>query len=182
MAETLLKRILFTCRHEFSWPRRTPNGSYYQVCLQCGTKYRYDWSTMRRGARIDSAEDVEPAPGLALKPVRNCGGRHGWHPRERRLRVNVPVLYRCLDSAEWFHGQTENISRSGLLFSAEKLLPLETELEMIFEMPEEICGVSEGNVLCRGRVARTESDGVRQQLAAAIADYEFIPKDKAAGM
>jgi len=40
------------CSHEFSWPRRWPDGEYYQVCLLCGEEYKYDWKTMSRLERV----------------------------------------------------------------------------------------------------------------------------------
>src|SRR5712664_4284177 len=45
--------MLGRCSHEFSWPRRSANGEYYQVCLVCASAYQYDWKTMRRGNRVD---------------------------------------------------------------------------------------------------------------------------------
>ncbi len=47
--------VLFSnpCTHQFSWPRRSPKGNYYQVCLICGDEYQYDWSTMSRKASKD---------------------------------------------------------------------------------------------------------------------------------
>src|SRR5438105_15585162 len=42
------------CSHEFLWPRRPADGNYYQVCLLCGTKYKYDWKIMQRMERTDS--------------------------------------------------------------------------------------------------------------------------------
>ncbi len=38
----------FGCPHEFSFPIKTGDGSYYQVCTRCGTEYGYDWGRMRR--------------------------------------------------------------------------------------------------------------------------------------
>jgi hypothetical protein len=181
MAGTILERILFTCRHEFSWPRRSGDGSYYQVCIQCGSKYRYDWSTMRRVARLERDPDQEPPTAATKKPARKCAGKGGWHPRERRLRVNVPVLYRIKGNSEWLNGRSLNISRSGLLFSADQLLPLEAPVELIFEMPAEICGTAGAKVLCRARIARAEDD-FPPRLAAAISDYDFLEKDKVSGM
>ena len=49
MSQKLLEVItLGHCSHEFSWPRRAPDGDYYQVCLLCATQYKYDWKAMRR--------------------------------------------------------------------------------------------------------------------------------------
>src|SRR5258708_23904894 len=73
------------CSHEFSWPRRSADGHYYQVCLLCAVEYKYDWKTMRRVERGDPAAPhsattppaprhtpkttkVSPSPPLKLEP------------------------------------------------------------------------------------------------------------------
>src|SRR5437667_8737670 len=67
------------CSHEFLWPRRAADGHYYQVCLLCGAKYKYDWKSMQRIERMDSelgtnsvsessslSADLKAAPRLRL--------------------------------------------------------------------------------------------------------------------
>ena len=57
---------------------------------------------------------------------------------------------------------------------------------MIFEMPEEISGQKNSNVLCQGRLIRhkgaieTTADATTEDtfgLAASILDYKFLHKD-----
>lgn len=50
----LFNRILRrTCTHRrFAWPRTDSSGRYYQVCLDCGVAYEYDWEAMRRTSRV----------------------------------------------------------------------------------------------------------------------------------
>ncbi|MFB3814318.1 MAG: PilZ domain-containing protein [Terriglobales bacterium] len=178
MANTLLERIWFTCRHQFSWPRRADDGDYYQVCLECGVKYQYDWHAMRRTTRIE--QTVEDPEATGRKPVRKCSGKNGWHPRDRRLKVESPVQFREKGAVGgWCEGRSENISRSGLLFTVgDNPLPIGTEIELIFHMPAEICGDSAADVLCQARVVRvleaTKTHPAR--VAAAIADYTYLPK------
>src|ERR1700761_7074957 len=95
MPGKLLDRILFTCNHEFSWPRRTDDGSYYQVCLHCGVQYRYDWARMRRLDKIQAeAEPTQTQPGK--RHAHKHDTRMTWHPRERRLKWTCEVHYRVL--------------------------------------------------------------------------------------
>ena len=78
-------------------------------------------------------------------------------PRARRLRVNIPVMYRQGgDSSEWCPGRLENISKSGMALATHQLLSIGTSLEVVFEMPKTICEPPSGRILCRGYVARTE--------------------------
>jgi hypothetical protein len=44
----MLRKLLFGCSHRFSWPMKLPDGTYYQVCINCGVEYGYDWERMRR--------------------------------------------------------------------------------------------------------------------------------------
>ena len=56
-------------------------------------------------------------------------------------------------------------------------LPENALLEMVFEMPEEISGQKNSNVLCQGRIirARDAQDGSEGAgMAASILDYKFL--------
>jgi hypothetical protein len=178
MAGQFLEGISFACWHQFSWPRRAEDGSYYQVCLRCGAEYSYDWSSMRRLKRLGE-RNAEPVPTEAVETERKPCARSTWVPRERRLKLRVPLLYREKGKAEWLHGETENISRSGLLFHAATRIPRDSAIEMIFEMPEEICGQRGSRVLCFGSIARIASTKGTLVIAASIADYEFVCEQQA---
>ena len=175
--------MLGRCSHEFSWPRRGPDGRYYQVCLLCAAEYNYDWKTMRRTERVDRQEPVEPG----LRRNRGCVKKKtSWMPRARRIRIDVEVAYRTKGEPEWFSGRVENISQSGVRFRGERLLEENTEVEMVFEMPQEITGQEHSKVLCNAKIVRAlppahgESEGA---LAAAIDDYKFLraENDRAKG-
>ncbi len=178
MRDTLLKRIWFSCRHQFSWPRRSEEGGYYQVCLQCGVKYRYDWHAMQRTTRLEGGAETDSA--VARKTSRKCNGKGGWQPRERRLRIEVPVRFRKRHiTADWRLGESENISRSGLLFAVEGEVPaVDTKLELVFVMPAEICGSSPAEVLCQARAVRVREASAHQpaKVAATILDYVYLPQ------
>ena len=163
--------MLGRCSHEFSWPRRTADGSYYQVCLLCAAEYKYDWKTMRRTERVE-ASSVEPATkrrAHTKKPT--------WVPRARRLKLDGPVRFRVKNVGSWLEGTIENISQSGVLFQGPQQMPVNALLEMVFEMPEEISGQKNSNVLCQARIIRSKEArdaGDTFGLAAAILDYKFI--------
>jgi len=80
--------MLGRCAHEFSWPRRSADGSYYQVCLVCAAEYKYDWKTMRR------TERVETSPAEPATKRRSHTKKPTWVPRARRLKLDGPVRYR----------------------------------------------------------------------------------------
>ena len=142
---------LFTraCSHQFAWPRRTSDGTLYQVCLICGDCFRYDWQTMSQAERITVIPQVAtPFPTV-------------WKPRSRRIHLEAPILYRQSDTAEWFPGLLQNISESGVSFAGDEPLCAGVEVEMIFVMPREITGQANSKVLCRGdmmRTSRSKSD------------------------
>jgi hypothetical protein len=148
------------------------------VCLECGVKYRYDWHAMRRTARME--QTAAPTETTGKKPVRKCGGKNDWHPRDRRLRVESPVQFREKGQmGPWHEGQTENISRSGLLFTCgDTPLPAGAEIELVFRMPAEICGAAAAEVLCQARVVRLlePTKTLPARVAASIADCTYLPK------
>jgi len=98
------------------------------------------------------------------------------------------LRYRVKGLGEWYAGQIDNISQSGLLFRGPQSLPERTLVEMIFDMPEEISGQRNSTVLCQGRIIRTkeskkeaaeeasEREGI--VIAASILDYMFLHSSK----
>ena len=164
--------MLGRCAHEFSWPRRAQDGSYYQVCLVCAAEYKYDWKTMRRTERLESA-----APEAPTGRRRSHSKKPTWVPRARRLKLDTPVRYRMKNVGTWSEGVIDNISQSGVLFHGPEQLPENALVEMVFEMPEEISGQKNSNVLCQARLIRSKEARDSEAgfgLAAAILDYKFI--------
>jgi len=165
--------MLGRCSHEFSWPRRAATGEYYQVCLLCATAYQYDWKTMRRGNRVEQ-------PMAETTAVRRRSGQRKptWVPRARRLKLDLPIRYRGKNLTTWYEGTIQNISQSGVMFHGPQHLPANALLEMIFEMPQEISGQQNSNVLCQGRLIRVKDavDNTEDAfgLAASILDYKFL--------
>ena len=177
--------MLGRCSHEFSWPRRASSGDYYQVCLLCATAYQYDWKSMRRGDRVD-----EPVADTSATPRRGGQKKPTWIPRARRVRSDIAVRYRGKNLSTWYEGKIQNISQSGVLFEGSQQLPANALVELIFEMPEEISGQKNRNVLCQGRLIRIKeasdkngreksgSDDAKEYfgIVASILDYKFLNK------
>lgn len=166
--------MLGRCSHEFSWPRRANDGHYYQVCLLCATEYKYDWKTMRRTERVErSGEDSS----TATRRTRSHAKKPTWVPRARRIKLHAPVRYRVKNLGSWYEGVVENLSQSGVLFNGPQLLPVNTLMEMVFEMPEEISGQKNSSVLCQARIIRSkdaQTSELKTTMAASILDYKFL--------
>jgi hypothetical protein len=169
--------MLGRCSHEFSWPRRAENGEYYQVCMLCAAAYQYDWKTMRRGNPID-----EPEAETTNIRRRSTRKQPDWLPRARRLRAKMAVRYRVRNLTTWYEGVIQNISQSGVLFHGPQQMPANALVELIFEMPEEISGQKDSNVLCQGRLIRIKEAPIDNAddsyvLVASILDYKFLHPD-----
>ena len=174
MSQKLLDVLMLgRCSHEFSWPRRAADGDYYQVCLLCAAEYKYDWTTMRRTERVEH----DPSQATTTARRRSHSKKPTWVPRARRLKLDAPVRYRVRNLGNWFEGTIENLSQSGVLFRGPQELPANTLVEMVFEMPEEISGQKNSNVLCQGRIIRIKQkpeDSADFAVAASILDYKFL--------
>jgi hypothetical protein len=99
--------------------------------------------------------------------------------RARRYPIHTPTLYRAAGSQEWHEGETENISRSGVLFRAANPMPLDTpiEIRLLVEFGDE----QHSEIICCGRVARTESvpdDISRPAIAVTIDGYLIAPRNR----
>jgi PAS domain S-box-containing protein len=96
--------------------------------------------------------------------------------RAQRFKLQLPLKYRQVGETDWRLGTTENISRSGMLFRAQELVPMTAQLEINLVLPAEIAGLSAAEVVCRGEVVRTveaETPSMNPALAARILQYHF---------
>jgi hypothetical protein len=150
--------------------------------MLCAAEYKYDWTTMRRTQRLEHAK-----PETAVRRSHAREKRPSWTPRARRLKLDVALRYRVNSTSTWHEGTIENLSQTGLLFQGPRQLPVNALIEMVFEMPEEISGQKNRNVLCQGRVIRSRDTQTKKKqnpekdtedgaglLAASIVDYKFI--------
>jgi len=100
-------------------------------------------------------------------------------PRAERYTIPIAILYRSPGEVAWQPGLTENISRSGVLFRAERRLEPNTPLEMMLDLPTIVAPASgNGNGLRRGRVVRAVAPSVledRPVVAAAFVDFQHTP-------
>ncbi len=96
--------------------------------------------------------------------------------RPPRFPIQTPLQYRQNGELEWLGGVTINISRSGVLFRADKTVATDAVLEMQIVFPAEVTGEIPARVFCSGPVVRTAPPDAldhRPVLAAAISRYRF---------
>jgi hypothetical protein len=95
-------------------------------------------------------------------------------PRATRFMISIPLKYRPSGATDWRDGRTENISRSGVLFRTDHLMPAQTPIEFLMALPDPIADGA--TVICRGRIVRTEPpnpDDPRPAVAATISGYRI---------
>ncbi len=123
-----------------------------------------------------------PLPQEAIMATRSATPNRFGQAREKvpsfraqRFQLQLPLKYRQLGENDWRTGTTQNISRSGMLFQAEEMLPANVQLEINLVLPAEIAGLAAAEVVCRGEIVRTMDPGqeMRPALAAKILQYHF---------
>jgi CheY-like chemotaxis protein len=120
---------------------------------------------------ISSEATMESATRRPPTPTRELGST-----RAQRFQLHLPLRYRRLGENAWHRGTTENISRSGMLFTADEILQPSAQLEINLVLPAELAGLSATEVVCRGEVVRTiaaEGETMSPALAARILQYHF---------
>jgi len=98
-------------------------------------------------------------------------------PRADRFSIRAPIQYRLSGETVWNRGITKNISHSGILFMAERLLETKALVEIQVHFPDDITGSIPANLFCRGLVVRTErSSGGKWQcgIAASIVRHHLV--------
>ncbi len=110
-----------------------------------------------------------------FRPIRDYSQEKLTSFRAKRFSLQLPLKYRPLGEQAWHTGTTENISRSGMLFRAEGIIPTNVQLEINLVLPREIAGLSAAEVVCRGEIVRSESTGssMNPAIAAKILQYHF---------
>ena len=96
--------------------------------------------------------------------------------RAPRLPHRLPLLFRPVGEPGWQEAEIENVSTSGLLFSAERDLPVDADLELRITLSTSGYAPTAS---CRARVVRTEDrpSGVRA-FAVTLNDCQLIPPEE----
>ena len=89
--------------------------------------------------------------------------------RAPRYDIQMGVRYRPSCETEWREAQTENISRSGILFRAREPIDVGTLVEMRFVLPRGMGGRGDAAGLCQGWIARTVPPTGKSELATMVA-------------
>jgi len=100
-----------------------------------------------------------------------------YMPRAERHAIPIAILYRRSGDHDWRAGLTENISRSGVLFRADRPLEPNTLVDLMLDLPSVVAPAAGGG-LRRGRVVRAigpSSAEHRPALAATFVDYSITP-------
>ena len=97
--------------------------------------------------------------------------------RAPRLDVNSSIHFRKAGEFGWNVGKIKNISRSGILFGAGTVIPVNTAVEMQFAAPPNIGPKIGELVIARGKVVRTLMPPASDQppaLAAKFVRFEVV--------
>jgi hypothetical protein len=100
--------------------------------------------------------------------------------RAPRFPLHLSVRYRRVGDRQWRRGQTENISRSGVLIRGEDPLEIDATVELMVALAVRSAAATTGEVQCSGRVVRTISPASGHTLpgsAVLIENYNFLPSD-----
>jgi signal transduction histidine kinase len=97
--------------------------------------------------------------------------------RARRFPLRLPLRFRVTGTSDWHPGQTENISCSGVLFRCRHRLEPAVPVEVMLQLPGQICGEAPLKVVCGGYVTRLippDSPQARPAVAAAFVDFRLV--------
>jgi hypothetical protein len=83
------------------------------------------------------------------------GKKGGRRNRASRVPMDVPIHFRKPGDFRWTVGMMKNISRSGVLFRAGQMIPVNTKVELQFNAPPEVGPVPGELVVAHGKIVRT---------------------------
>ena len=100
--------------------------------------------------------------------------------RERRnaprKQCAVPMRLRFMNSTgsmDTFEGQTQNLSETGVYFTASRRMKVGDPIEMFFTLPRELTGRRPEPVRCQARVVHVKPVGNNGHMAAGAAIDRF---------
>ncbi len=85
--------------------------------------------------------------------------------RAQRFPIKLSLRYRKIGTTSWLLGSTLNLSRTGVLFQAERSYPIQTTLEMRIRFPMAVMACK--CAVVRVQIAEPEEAG-HVQMAALI--------------
>lgn len=89
-----------------------------------------------------------------------------------RFPLTLPI--RVFANNAEYEAVTENISASGVLFTLNETLSVDSPVEFLLKMPAAVLGTPEDvNIFCSGRVVRSYGTAQGCHAAAVIDDYRF---------
>ena len=74
--------------------------------------------------------------------------------RAQRFAIPMALRYRRRGEKGWRRGKVENVSRTGVLFSARLLMEPGSPVEMKLQLPEEAGWPNPARIFCKGNVVR----------------------------
>src|SRR5215475_8795394 len=81
--------------------------------------------------------------------------------RAPRFPLHLSVRYRRVGDRQWRRGETENISRSGVLIRGEDPLEIDATVELMVALAVRSAAAISGEVQCSGRALQFSSERCR---------------------
>jgi signal transduction histidine kinase len=95
--------------------------------------------------------------------------------RLRRFPLHLPLQYRPAGGVEWFTGESENVSCSGVRFRGRVRMEPLTPVQVRIPLPQEIVGEGAAILLCGGYIVSAAADrqATEADMAAAFVEYRL---------
>lgn len=85
------------------------------------------WPVSSLGSALQYMNNSSDSSGAKMQRV------HSERERATRYPLQIPLRYRVSGNKKWSAGETVNLSKSGVLFSSEELLEVNTIVEITFQ-------------------------------------------------
>jgi hypothetical protein len=98
--------------------------------------------------------------------------------RAPRFSIPMSMRYRRRGDKAWRRGKVENVSRTGVLFSARLWMEPGAPVEMKLHLADAVGVPSAAQVFCKGNVVRTvPPSSISQKLSLAVnfQSYKLVP-------
>jgi PilZ domain len=104
-----------------------------------------------------------------------CGAK--MTARAQRFPIRAIMHYRIIGESRWYVGTVENMSSTGVQFRGERVVPVDSSIEVTVNVPGSLAAGHSSKMVSRGKVVRISQDKADPEttvMAAALSRLRIL--------
>jgi hypothetical protein len=94
--------------------------------------------------------------------------------RAQRFPIQAIMHYRLIGEDRWYVGTVDNMSSTGVLFHGERVVGVESSVEVTVNIPGSLAAGHNSKMVSRGKIVRVSRDGIEPAYAVMAAELYHL--------